>query len=151
MDEIEKLKREVEELKTYVNDRKVQQLTLPLDEVTKKLIGQDGTTSSSILSAGTAEGLVISGGVISPSSSHCRVDTEGLAATDDIDTITTTGLPEGMILIVRPESGLRDVVVKDDTGNLRLAGDFTMNGSRDAIVLLKSSTSWIELSRSDNS
>lgn len=149
-EQIAQLQRDVNELKSYVSDRKIQQLTFPLDEVTKKIIGQDDI-SGETTSIGLSTKLTISGGVITPNSTHHTIDTEGSAATDDLVTITTAGLPDGMILVLQPESGLRDVVLKDNTGNLRLAGDFTMDGSRDAIVLLKSDTSWIELSRSDNS
>jgi hypothetical protein len=42
------------------------------------------------------------------------------------------------------------VVCKDGTGNLRLAGDFTLTNVQDTIVLLRVGSDWFELCRSDN-
>jgi len=79
------------------------------------------------------------------------IDTEAAAATDDLDTITITGAPEGSILILKAASSSRDVVLKDATGNLRLTADFTMTSTDDRIMLMYNGTNWLELSRSDNS
>jgi hypothetical protein len=79
------------------------------------------------------------------------IDTESSAATDDLDTITATNIPEGTMIIVKAANATRTVVMKDATGNLRLAGDFSMDHSDDRLMLLYSGTNWIELSRSDNS
>jgi hypothetical protein len=151
MEELDQIKRDIAELKTYVQDRKIQQLTMPLDEVTKRILGEDTTAvASSVISLGTPTELTISGGEITPTSNYHYVDTEGDAATDDLDTINTTGLSEGTLLVLRPESGSRDVVCKDNTGNLQLAGDFTMSTTYDSITLILEDGDWVELSRSDN-
>jgi hypothetical protein len=92
--------------------------------------------------------LTIAAGAVTVTNGLHSIDTEAAAATDDLDTIS--GGTAGMILILRAASSTRDVVVKDGTGNLRLAGDFTLSHADDRLVLLDSGASWMELSRSDN-
>ena len=76
------------------------------------------------------------------------IDTEADAASDDLDTIS--GGIEGDILVIRANNTARTVVAKDGTGNLALAGDFTMDNSEDSLTLLFDGSNWLELSRSDN-
>jgi hypothetical protein len=81
-----------------------------------------------------------------------RVDTEGAAATDDLDSIAVQdGGQVGFTIVLNPVSATRIVTVKDGTGNLRLAGDFAMNSTDDRLMLIFNGTNWVELSRSDNS
>jgi len=96
----------------------------------------------------TAE--TISGGIITASSSFIDVDTEGAAATDDLDTIN--GFSNGNILIIHPASSARTVVAKDGTGNLLLAGDFSMDHASDTLTLIywDLNNYWLEISRSNN-
>jgi hypothetical protein len=79
------------------------------------------------------------------------VDTESAAASDDLDTITS-GF-DGQTIILRSEANARDVVVKHDTGNIKLVGgaDFTLNNSLDSITLSydAGNTAWTEISRAD--
>ena len=77
------------------------------------------------------------------------VDTEAAAATDNLDTING-GLP-GQIITFAGASTTRDVTFTDGVGNLKLAGNFTCSTAEDQITLVKRSTSWYELARSDNS
>lgn len=95
---------------------------------------------------------VIAGGVITvPNATvpiQFAVDTEGSAATDDLDTIN--GGLEGQLITIFTNTASRDVTVKDGTGNLNLAGDFLLSHSVDRIMLQKQSTLWLEVSRSDN-
>jgi hypothetical protein len=101
----------------------------------------------------TASGpeVTIASSAITISSSYVRVDTEGDASTDDLDTIN--GGKIGQLLILRARNSSRTVVVKD-AGNLDIEGDFTMNHSRDCIVLLciddGGSNDFIEIARSNN-
>lgn len=91
----------------------------------------------------------ISGGVITKTSSYMRLDTEGGAAADDLDTIL--GGDIGDTLVLRTLSSARDVTLKDGTGNLGLAGDFILSNAMDTITLIRyDATWWIETSRSDN-
>ena len=96
--------------------------------------------------------VTIASNAITISSSYVRVDTEGDASTDDLDTIN--GGKIGQLLILRARNSARTVVVKD-AGNLDIEGDFTMNHSRDCIVLLciddGGSNDFIEIARSNNS
>ena len=103
-------------------------------------------------STSTTPEVTISGGEITVTQSYARVDTEADASTDDLDTIN--GGKIGQLLILRARNSSRSVVVKDQTGNLDINGDFTMNHARDCIVLLcvdeGGSFDYLELSRSDN-
>ena len=92
--------------------------------------------------------LTISAGAITISNPYHRIDTEADAATDDLSTIN--GGADGDILVLSAVIDSRTVVVKDGGGNLRLSGDMTLDNSTDTITLMKRSTVWIEMSRSDN-
>jgi hypothetical protein len=91
---------------------------------------------------------IISSGVINPSGRRTVVDTEGAAGTDDLDTITARG--DGEILILQAANSARTVVCKDGTGNLKLAGDFSLNNVEDTLTLICDGTNWCEMNRSDN-
>jgi len=95
--------------------------------------------------------LTIATGVVTATHSRHKIDTEADAATDDLDTITA-GV-DGQILKIRPENDARDVVVKHNTGNIRLNGsvDFTMDRIFDNLTLMydTSAARWLEQSRSN--
>lgn len=115
-------------------------------------VDTDGDTTVHGLLNLTRSDATIASGVITPTSSFVLVDTESAASTDDLDTIT--GTREGDILILGTKNSGRDVTVKHNTGNLRLAGgaDFTLARIRSKITLIyNGSDSWDEISRSDNS
>jgi len=76
------------------------------------------------------------------------VDTEGSAASDDLDTIN--GGATGDILILHSTTYTRVVTLKDGTGNLRLAGDFALGDNTDSIMLMYWNSNWNEISRSNN-
>ena len=92
----------------------------------------------------------IASGAITIDSSYARVDTESSAASDDLDTIN--GGIDGQRLTLQSASAARDVTLKDGTGNLRLAGDFTLSHTDDTVELLYNGNinKWCEISRSDN-
>ena len=100
----------------------------------------------------TAAGLTISGGIVTVPSSRIpleiSIDTEGGAATDDLDTIL--GGIEGQIVTFFCPSSSRDVTFKDATGNMNLAGDFTSTAGADKITVQKQSSTWYRLTSSDN-
>lgn len=90
-----------------------------------------------------------------PQSTSLVIDTEGAAASDDLDTITSAGgNVEGKVLTLRSTSNVRDVVVKHDTGNILLNGlaDFTLGAAADTLTLRYNSTvsKWCEVGRGDN-
>ena len=104
----------------------------------------------SFLQTANAQEVTISGGVITITQGYVTVDTEGDAATDDLDTISAPTLDASAIIVLRASSNARTVVLKDGTGNLRLAGDFSLDHNRDTITLIGTGGLWYELSRSDN-
>jgi hypothetical protein len=97
---------------------------------------------------GTGTTLTIATGAVTTTTSFHAIDTEAAAATDDLDTIN--GGQTGQVLYIHAANGARDVVAKDGTGNLKLAGDFTMNNTEDTLTLIFDGTNWLELCRSDN-
>ena len=109
----------------------------------------EGFRINEILHTPTDTELTIATGAITVTRSYHSVDTEANAATDDLDTIN--GGAEGAIIILRANNSARTVVVKDGTGNLNLAGDFSLTSITDTITLFKGTGStWFEISRSDN-
>ena len=54
------------------------------------------------------------------------------------------------MLILRAANNSRTVVVKDNTGNLKLTADFSLDNANDALVLIYSGSNWLEVSRADN-
>jgi hypothetical protein len=91
---------------------------------------------------------IATGAVTVTNALDIAVDTEASAASDDLDTIN--GTVNGQVVILRAVSSARTVVVKDGTGNLKLAGDFSLDNNEDRIVLRSNGTNLFELSRSDN-
>ena len=77
-----------------------------------------------------------------------RIETEGAAATDNLDKID--GGVAGDIIICRAYDTTHTVVLTDNTENLRLAGDCTLDASTDTITLIYRDTVWIEIARSNN-
>lgn len=92
--------------------------------------------------------LTIATGVVTATHSRHAVDTEAEAGSDDLDTIS--GGAAGQILIVSAANSSRDVVLKDATGNLKLASDCTLAHVNDKIVLISDGTNFCELCRSIN-
>lgn len=104
---------------------------------------------NSFLNTGAATELTIASGTITATTSFHSVDTEADAATDDVDNIS--GGVGGDRLVLVAANDARDIVLKDATGNLRLAGgDFTMDSTADTIELIRSGSIWQELTRSNN-
>lgn len=90
---------------------------------------------------------IASGAIVAKTGWHL-VDTQSAAATDDLDTISNGAT--GQVLTLTAASSARDVVVKDGTGNLKLAGDCTLDNVEDTITLLYNGTNWLEIARSNN-
>jgi hypothetical protein len=77
-----------------------------------------------------------------------EVDTEGAAASDDLDTIS--GGRTGQIIVLSAADNDHDVVLKDGTGNLRLGGDRTLDTTNDTITLYYTGSAWLELAFANN-
>lgn len=89
--------------------------------------------------------LTISGGVVTITEAFHIIDTEGDAASDDLDTIN--GGSTGDILVIRPAHDARTVVVKHNTGNIWLKGqaDVSLDDIRDCLMLIRDATKWMDL------
>jgi len=109
------------------------------------------------ISLAETRSLTIASGVIdvSQAGSNVVVDTESAAASDDLDTINLSPTPssvpvEGAIIVLQAANSARTVVAKDGTGNLVLAGDFSLDNVEDRLVLMRTGSNFVELSRSNN-
>lgn len=109
-----------------------------------------------ILSGSAVAKTIATGAVtISNDSSSYVLDTEGAAASDDLDTIS--GGQDGQIIYIRSTADARDVVVKHNTGNIwnpynnnTGSRNITLDLTTDFVLLRYSSTNskWIVLSYS---
>jgi len=90
----------------------------------------------------SAEALTIAAGNITPTRGAAIVDTEALAASDDLANIVTTNLPAGRWLLIRPAANGRTVVVKHQAGG---AGQISLTGAAD--FSLKTTDTWLLLER----
>jgi len=108
----------------------------------------DRNITSQTLGFGSLRNQIIAAGVVTIFADWHSIDTEAAAATDDLDTIN--GGYEGRVLTLAATSSVRDVVLKDGTGNLRLAGDMTLDHVDDSISLMYRGSAWVETARSNN-
>jgi hypothetical protein len=156
-------KQQLNELIEWKARKEKQQLSLPLDTASiqalsqalipsllSKVYAEYGIFKQLSLGSGTTTSLTIESGAVLVTESVHTIDTEASASTDDLDTLNTANIGDGQIVVLSADSSSRTVVVKDGTGNLRLNGDFTMDHSRDRIVLIRRINVWYELCRSDN-
>jgi len=105
---------------------------------------QDQTYDSEWVGAVTTELTIATGAVtLTARLNVFKIDTEGDAASDDLDTITQSATVQS-ILLITSENSARDVVLKDGTGNLNLGGtDITLGVSEDDWVeLFYDGTEW---------
>ena len=99
---------------------------------------------SGLFGLGARQSVTIASGAITATSSIIRIDTQGAASTDNLDTIN--GSAAGRIIIVHTTSSARDVVLKNGTGNLALAGgDVTLGSSTQRLMLMSDGSSWIQV------
>lgn len=108
----------------------------------------DDVTVSKFLKLGPTTATIASG-AITATSSYMIIDTEAAAASDDLDTIN--GGEDGARLILMSSNSARDVVVKNNTGNIRCGSDFTLNSTSDTIELIfRSGSGWKKIASSAN-
>ena len=106
---------------------------------------QVGVVEGGTGSWGAQKTVTISGGVVAfTGAGRYLIDTEGAAASDDLDTIT--GLNDGDEVILAPASGSRTVVLKNGTGNLDIKTDISLNDAEDRVRLIKETTNLVEAS-----
>jgi hypothetical protein len=105
------------------------------------------------LNTGSAPTLTIASGVVAITNvgSSYLIDTEGAAATDDLDTIN--GGNDGQIIFIRNIADARNVILKHNTGNIfnPNLSDITIDVASDTIQLIYSSTlgQWIVTSQAN--
>jgi hypothetical protein len=91
--------------------------------------------------------LTIASGAVTVTRGFHTIDTEGDAASDDLDTIN--GGEDGAVLVIRPVHTDRTVVVKHNTGNIVLqsGADITLDDSTDKCTLIYDAdlAKWIDL------
>jgi hypothetical protein len=111
-------------------------------------MGPNGLFGSAFVHVKASSELTIASGVVTADQTFHSIDVE-TGSTDDLNTINGGG--DGDIIIIKAEHADKTIVVKDGTGNLQTAGDFSMDNSTDTMMLINSGGStWLELSRSNN-
>ena len=129
-------------------DDTVTNLTLSGASGSESTVAAGSLTVTDFLKTPESAELTIASGVVTATASFHSVDTEADASTDDLDTIN--GGSEGAVLYIIPASSARNVVLKDSTGNLKMAGDFSLTSIRDTITFIYQNGAWTEISRSNN-
>jgi hypothetical protein len=86
--------------------------------------------------------LTISGGSVTPIQNWHVVDTEGSAASDDLDTIAVTNVTDGFVLFLRQANDARDVTLKHGTGNISCPGgvDIALADTTQVVMLIYDGT-----------
>ena len=99
------------------------------------------------LSFGTPTSLDAVTGIVTVTRSYHVVFSSATSGTTNL--LTINGGLIGQQLVIG-HSGTRNIKLRDNDGNLRIAGDFTMDSEFDTIKLLYTGTVWVELCRSNN-
>lgn len=89
---------------------------------------------------GAAAELTIASGAITKTQSFHKIDTEGDAASDDLDTIS--GGAEGEIIAIRIVDASRKVTVKNGTGNIALDADVLLYDTGEILMLIYDGSNW---------
>ena len=89
--------------------------------------------------------LTISSGIVTVTQMFHTIDTEGDAATDDLDTIN--GGSTVNMIVIRAANDARTVVVKHNTGNIWLQGkaDINLDDLEDGLLLVWDGTKWFDI------
>lgn len=116
------------------------------DQIDASMKALDDTGDLSLVAATT---LTLASDAITVTLNQHKVDTEGGAASDNLSTITAgTSVRSGHLLILQPANVAHVVTVKDNVGNVKLAGgDFAMNNANHRLALLYDGTNWTEIAR----
>ena len=95
------------------------------------------------------ETVVINSGQIDYTIPVIRIDTEGSASSDDLDTINGTTIGDEVTLF--QNNSARVVTINHGTGNIRLTDSetFTFDGVQTNITFLYDGTNWIEKTRTN--
>ena len=99
------------------------------------------------LSFGTPTTLTVIASTITVTKSFHKVDSL-VSGTTQLTTIN--GGQQGDLLVLMAADASKTISLRDNTVNLRLAGNFNLNSAVDTITLLFDGTVWVELCRSNN-
>ena len=96
--------------------------------------------------------LTIASGAVTPTRGTHAVDTEALAASDDLDTISTANLPDGSWLLIFSADNARNVVVRHNQGGagkilLADGANLTLDDTSQWLLLRRSGIDWVEVDR----
>ena len=91
----------------------------------------------------TAVELTIATGAVTKTQTFHKIDTEGGASSDDLDTINGGG--EGEVLIICAYHGDHTVIVKNGTGNIVLQADYSLDTKDKILVLVYYNSKWQQL------
>ena len=106
------------------------------------LLLKDGRANQNIVSTGQSENITVTAdGTITPTKSYIRLDTNGGAATDDLNHIHLTNFTAGDIIVLSSQNAGHDVTINDSVtggGAIYLEGNvnFTLTGTKHVLVLL---------------
>ncbi|RTL04410.1 hypothetical protein EKK58_10580 [Candidatus Dependentiae bacterium] len=96
--------------------------------------------------------LTIATGSVTPTQTYHTLDTQSDASADDLDTVVTTNIPDGHLVILRIENASRVITLKHGTGNLQLLnGDIEMNLTTGAVILMRVGSNFIQVANSFSS
>ena len=110
------------------------------------LLAPDDIKASRFLNLGTPVTIDVSSGAAAVSQTWNK-----LFSTVKVDVTTLTGGTAGDIVVLQLDTASSDVpTLKDNTGNLRLAGDIKMDSPGKFVVMLFDGLNWNELTRSNN-
>ena len=115
-------------------------------------VAADGTATlgeTGLLGQDTESELTIATGSVTPTVSTHSIDTEADAATDNLDTIVTTNLENGRLLLIRGENAARVVTVRNAQGgagqiNTRDNNNVVL-GDEKYMLLQRRGTDWYEV------
>lgn len=101
------------------------------------------------INIGAGVAATIASDALTITSSNMIADTEGGAASDNLQTLT--GGSAGDIVMIRTTNAARDIVLKHGLANILLAGgiDYTLNGPANSVTLYNNGTQWQEIARSN--
>lgn len=95
----------------------------------------------------TSTELTIATGAVTVTQNWHTIDTEADAASDDLDTLTASGVSDGFVLFLRANNTARTVVVKHNTGNIvtTTAADLTLDETYKVVIAIYDATltKWI--------
>jgi hypothetical protein len=118
-----------------------------------QLIVEDDRNNHNITPLQSRDYTIASGILTIYGGSDIKVETEGGAGADDIDTISGGSYAHGEHVTFRAASDARSPKFKNATGNIYLAGsDFELTSNKDRITLSYDADNswWVEVGRSDN-